>query len=109
MSFSPLSITNFITADGAPVAEGELLIRLSKDCMSPEGQVSTRTMTFDLDDNGSPGDPLFWPNASLNPADSTYWFQVRNGNGEIILQWQGIYVGPGGGGGSGFGSGFGTF
>jgi hypothetical protein len=95
MALSPLTITNFILANGLPVAEGEVLIRLNKDCMGPDGQVSTRTVTFNLDDAGAPiGDPLFWPNSELLPDDSIYLISVKNAQGERILQWQGIFVGP---------------
>jgi hypothetical protein len=95
MALSPLSITNFLLANGLPVAGGEVLIRLSKDCMGPDGQVSTRTSTFQLDDDGAPvGSPVFWPNNELTPTDNIYWISVKNAQGERILQWQGIFVGP---------------
>jgi hypothetical protein len=95
MALSPLNITNFYTADGLPVAGGEVYIRLNKDCMGPNGQVSTRTTVFQLDDDGAPvGSPVFWPNNQLLPNDSVYFISVKNADGERILQWQGMYVGP---------------
>ena len=112
MALSPLTITNFVLAGGPatvnPVAYGEMSIRLDKDCMGPEGQVSTRTTTVQLDANGAPiGSPLFWPNNDLTPADSQYLISVKNENGERILQWQGTYVGPYSPPQTGFGSAFG--
>lgn len=95
MALSPLTTTNFLLANGLPVAGGEVFVRLSKDCMGPDGQVSTRISTFTLDDDGAPiGSPLFWPNNELNPTDSVYLISVKNAQGERILQWQPVYVGP---------------
>ena len=109
MALSPLTITNFILANGQPVADGEVLMRLNKDCMGPVGQVSTRTVTFALDSAGAPiGPPLFWPNSELVPNDSVYLISVRNAQGERVLQWQAIYVGAGSPPSFGFGSGFGS-
>jgi hypothetical protein len=94
MPLSLLPITNFLLASGQPVAGGEVLIRLSKDCMGPDGQVSTRTSVVQLDDDGSPiGPPAFWPNSELAPNNSVYWISVKNAQGERILQWQKLLVG----------------
>jgi hypothetical protein len=107
MSLSTLKITNFILANGQPVAGGEVFIRLNKDCMGPDGQVSTRTSSFDLDDTGAPiGPPVFWPNSELTPHDSVYLISVKNAQGERILQWQQIIVGQSTA--LGFGQSFGT-
>jgi hypothetical protein len=112
MALSPLTITNFVLVNGLPVADGEVLIRLSKDCMGPDGQVSTRTSTFQLDVNGAPiGSPEFWPNTELTPTDSVYLIAVENAQGERILQWQETFIGtaPSGiGFGSSFGGSFGS-
>ena len=111
MSLSPLKITNFQLAGGPaavnPVADGEVSIRLNKDCMGPNGQVSTRISTFALDSNGAPvGPPLLWPNTSLVPNDSVYFFSVKDAAGQRILQWQGMVVGQSSS--VGFGQSFGT-
>lgn len=109
MSLSPMTITNFILASGQPVADGEVFVRLNKDCMGPDGQVSTRTVTFQLDSAGAPiGPPLFWPNSNLTPNDSVYLISVKNAQGERILQWQGMYVGAGSPPAFGFGAAFGA-
>ncbi len=115
MALSPLTITNFLLANGLPVEDGEVFIRLNKDCMGPAGQVSTRTVSFYLDSNGAPiGPPLFWPNSELLPNDSVYFIAVDNAQGERILQWQGMYVGAGSppskysGFGAAFGAAFGS-
>jgi hypothetical protein len=108
MALGPLTITNFITADGLPVADGEVSIRLNKDCMGPSGQVSTRAVLFALDSAGAPiGSPLFWPNNQLVPSDSVYIISVRNSEGQRILGPEGIFVG-GSGTATGFGASFGA-
>ena len=108
MALSPLTITNFLLANGLPVAEGEVFIRLDKDCQGPDGQVSTRVSSFFLDTTGAPvGSPEFWPNNELLPNDSAYLMSVKNAQGERILQWQQVFVGPSSSL-TGFGESFGT-
>lgn len=80
-----LTVTNFQNADGSPVANGYIRIRLSQPGSSGGQQIQTNFTQISLDSNGNiTGAPTFWPNASILPAGSYYILEVFNFHGQLI-------------------------
>lgn len=80
-----LTVTNFQNADGSPVANGYLRIRLSQPGSASSGQIQTNFTKINLDSNGNIiGSPTFWPNSSILPAGSYYILEVFNASGQLI-------------------------
>lgn len=76
-------IQNFQNADGSDVADGYLLIHLSNDAASSNGQISSKVKSEvtlgalgEILDN-----PQFWQNSSLSPNDTVYFLEVYNSDG----------------------------
>lgn len=89
-------IQNFQNADGSAVADGYLLIHLSKDASSASGQISSRVKSeVNLDVTGDIlNNPQFWENVSLSPNDTTYFLEVFNANGLRVCGPIYVQVGP---------------
>lgn len=107
---SPLPISVFQTPDGAPVANGYLVIYLSKDCATPSGgQVGTVPVTVQLNEDGAIiGSPQFWQNSVLTPSDSIYVVKVYESTGELVSNYQLNIVVGNSPSATGFGRSFGT-
>lgn len=102
-------ITKYQLADTAPVANGYLIINLSKDVTSPSGPVAAKLKAkVMLDENGEiTGNPQFWTSEDLIPNDSYYITVVYTATGERIAGPLNILVVPlSGGFGLAFGNAF---
>ena len=85
MAQQSLPITNFQTADGTAVANGQLTIRLNIDGNVNDTSINTRSVTVTLDTNGAPvGNPQFWPNNEISPTGTYYVINVYEKNGQLV-------------------------
>jgi hypothetical protein len=84
----PFPITTFTDAEGNPLSNGYLILRISTDVVTPDDtqlcyQIAVKVP---LDSNGAiSGSPLFWPNDGLLPADSYYILSAYSANGQLVL------------------------
>ena len=112
MAQSPFPIAQFVYANTLPVADGFVVVQLSKDCKSSGGQVASRIkVRLLLNSSGNIiNDPLFYPNSELQPNDSVYIYSVYNSDGHRVLGPVTILIGESTGTGFGlaFGSSFGS-
>jgi hypothetical protein len=108
----PFPVNQYLLANGKPVANGNLLIHLNKDCRSPSGQVGSRVkVNVDLGDAGqiaSLDGPTFWPNSALTPSNAVYILEAFNADGLRVLGPIPVSVSPSPFGNTGFGVSFGT-
>jgi hypothetical protein len=81
----PFPINNFQNADGSPVANGILRIRLAQDEQNSVTQVQLtyNFVDFPLDNNGNSGTITLPVNSgfTLLPSLSYYVYEVYNSNG----------------------------
>jgi hypothetical protein len=110
---SPLPITTFYTTDGAPLANGYLLLQINTDVQTPDpGQLGAQSVTrIQLDEDGTiTGSPTFWGNQNLLPANSVYLLSAYTESGQQVLYRILVVVPPGTvqGFGLAFGSSFGS-
>lgn len=104
-------ITTYQLADTTPVANGYLIINLSKDATASTGPIGSKIkVKVLLDANGKiTGAPQFWPNQQLSPSDSVYIVVVYNSQAERIAGPLNVVVVPTATGfGLAFGSSFGS-
>lgn len=106
---SPFPVTTFQLANGDPLANGYLLLNLSKDVSTGTGQLSGKVkVKIQLDSNGEiTGTPYpeFYPNITLTPSDSYYIVSIYTSEGERVAGPLSYIVGNTGGG---FGQEFGV-
>lgn len=63
----------FLRPDGSPAANAKLLLKLSQDASSPNGQIEASQVTVQLDVNGNiPANTQVWANDELQPAGTFY-------------------------------------
>ena len=80
-----LTINTFQTADGNPVANGSVRIRLNQDGSVDDQQVGSNFTTIPLNSNGVlTGSPTFWRNADISPAGTYYIRLVYLDTGQLI-------------------------
>lgn len=85
MATNSLPITNFYTADGNPVVNGYITIRLNMDGTSTDEAVNSKFTRISLDANGAlVGNPQFVTNASISPTGTYYIVNVYKANGQLI-------------------------
>lgn len=112
MPQGPLPTSTYQLADTTPVANGYLIVNLSKDCTASTGPIGSKVkVKVLLDQNGEvSGAPQFWRNEDLNPDDSYYIVVVYTAIGERVAGPLNILVVTTGGNGFGaaFGSSFGS-
>jgi hypothetical protein len=88
MAPGPFPFTIFQLANALPVSNGHVVINLSKDATATTGPIGAKVkVTISLDVNGEitgVPEPLFWPNAELNPTDTYYIYTVYNSNGQPL-------------------------
>jgi hypothetical protein len=81
----PFPISNFQNADGTPVANGTLRIRLSQDEQDTvvPSQLTYNFKDFSLDSNGNSGTITLQSNSgsTLLPIHSYYIYEVYNSSG----------------------------
>lgn len=108
MSQVSFPISTFTDAEGNPLSNGYLLIRINTDAMSPSGQICYQLQVrIPLDVNGEvSGSYLFWPNVSLNPLGSYYVLRAYAADGQLVLGPLTVIIG---GGAFGFGEAFGSY
>ena len=77
-------LTNFQFADGNPVANGYLKVRLNIDGAANNTQLNTQFLKVSLDSSGNIiGSPVFWQNSSISP--STYYiYSVYSAQGQRV-------------------------
>lgn len=103
-------LTSFTDAEGNPLSNGYLLIRINTDVQTPgPGQIGAQSISrVQLDSNGViSGSPTFWGNAALNPPNTVYLLRSFTKNGQEVLSNLPVIV-TGGVVGNGFGSAFGS-
>lgn len=110
MARAALPITQFTTADGNALSNGFILIRLSTDARSSDGQVCAgTTVRLDLDDTGVPlGSPTFTTNATLSPDGTVYLLSAFTEAGAVVFEYLPVVVTGSTPGGTGFGLAFGA-
>jgi len=80
-----LPLTNFQNADGTPVANGTLQIRLNVNGSVNDTQIQTNFSTVSLDSSGNIlGSPTFWPNVDINPTGTYYILSVYSQLGQLV-------------------------
>ena len=85
MAKTTLPITNFQNADGTPVANGTLQIRLNINGSVSDTQIQSNSTTVALDASGNVvGAPTFWPNAAISPAGTYYVLSVYSIQGQLV-------------------------
>jgi hypothetical protein len=85
ISRTSLPLTNFQNADGTPVANGTLQIRLNVNGSVNDTQVQSNSYTVRLDASGDVLDsPTFWPNADILPAGTYYVLSVYSQQGQLV-------------------------
>lgn len=107
MAQGPFPISFFQLANGFVVANGRVVINLSKDATATTGPLAAKVkVTLTLNENGVvSGSPQFWPNNELDPDDTYYIYQVYNADGQPITGPLYLTLNPFG---FGFGESFGT-
>lgn len=81
-----LPFTSFSFADGTPVRNGYVLIRLSQDGSIPAQslQICTASARVNLSDTGTVlGTYSIWQNADISPVGTYYIFTVYSATGEL--------------------------
>lgn len=86
MPQNSLPITNFTDAEGNELSNGFLLISISTDAQTPTGQLGGyQKVRVQLDSSGTvSGDPQFWANASLLPANTVYLLRAYTEEGQLV-------------------------
>jgi hypothetical protein len=80
-----LPINTFQLANGAPVANGNLLIRLSQPGSVDDAQINANFTSISLNSSGQiEGSPTFWPNADILPAGTYYILLVFSSSGQRV-------------------------
>src|SRR5271165_1694261 len=80
-----LPITTYLDADGGPLANGSLLLRLSQDGSANDTQLCAMPITIPLDSGGTiTGSPMFWPNAEITPLGTTYIISAYSAKGQLV-------------------------
>ena len=96
MSFSGIAtwpLTTFQTADGNPVANGYLEIRLNTDASGNGEQVcASQITTVQLDEDGSMDSFLLVGNDQLHPSGTYYVCSVYEANGQLVGSHVNVYV-----------------
>lgn len=107
----PFPITTFTDAEGNPLSNGYLILRISTDVVTPDDtQLCYQlAVTVPLDSQGvMNGNPLFWPNEGLLPIGSNYILRAYTAQGQLVFGPLVIVV-PGGTTQTYFGTAFGSF
>ena len=85
MPRASLPLTTFQNADGTPVANGTLQIRLNINGSVNDTQIQSNSTTVVLNVNGEVlFDPTFWPNAAISPAGTYYVLSVYSIQGQLV-------------------------
>jgi len=83
--------------NGQPVANGYIVVRLSADGASSDGQIYSQIGTrLLLDENGNIiGDGGFTPNTDITPANTSYLVTAYSATGQFVLGPVAVTVDPG--------------
>jgi len=85
LSPSPLIVKKFVNADGTPIANGKVLMRLSQDGSVGDEQIQSNFTTLVLDNTGTVvGSPVFWQNSAINPPGTYYIQKVFSASGQRV-------------------------
>jgi len=86
MAQNGLPVTQFTDAEGNELANGFLLVNISTDSQTPNGQLGAYSkVRVQLDGSGNvSGTPLFWPNVSLLPANTVYLLRAYTEEGQLV-------------------------
>jgi hypothetical protein len=82
---SPLVIDNFVNADGTPVANGTLVLKLNQDGSVNDTQIQSNPIYLTLDSSGTvEGSPTLPSIQSINPPGAQYFRKVYDANGQLV-------------------------
>jgi hypothetical protein len=108
----PFPVNQYALANGKPLANGNLLIHLNYDALSPNGQIGARiknnVVLGDAGQIAALDGPTFWPNSQLKPSNSVYILEAFNADGLRVLGPIPVSVSPSPFGTTGFGVAFGV-
>lgn len=87
MARTSFPLQTFQNTDGTPLSGGFVLISISTDVQSTDGQLCEgMTLRVALDSNGTMTSiPQVWPNASLVPSGSYYVLSAYAADGQRVL------------------------
>lgn len=87
-------ITVYNGPDGLPLSNGYLLVSISNDAMSVDGQLCYQLVTkVPLDNNGQIiGALTFFPNNQLNPLGTYYIVNGYTSAGQLVLGPVAVYI-----------------
>ena len=85
MSQVSFPITTFQLPNGAPVANGSIIIRLNTDGSVSGNSIDSNFAPIALNSSGViTGSPLFWQNSSISPVGTYYILTVYSAQGQKV-------------------------
>lgn len=84
-------ITTFTDPEGDPLSFGYVILTVSTDAMTPDNEQIAQGLgaVIKLDIDGQvTNNPMVWPNAELNPADTAYIYSVFTAMGQELVYQQ---------------------
>lgn len=87
-------LTTFNDLEGNVLSNGYIYLKLSKDTLSPVGQIcGNNSVKILLDSNGVlVGNPQFWKNSDLQPNDSSYILTIFTSTGQQVGKVQKVTI-----------------
>ena len=86
MAQIPFPITTYQLADGTPLANGYLLVRLSQEGSTADSQLSNRSVTVPLDGSGQIITNSFYPNNTIFPSGTYYIISAFTATGQLVCK-----------------------
>jgi hypothetical protein len=84
MAKIPFPITTYQFANGLPVANGKLSVRLSQEGSVADGQLGVSPVTIPLNSSGAIVSGTFWPNSEILPVGTYYVISVYTQQGQLV-------------------------